>query len=390
MSGNQLIAILSPTIGAIFTIFLLPLWLSNRSRSYVLYFIGTFALYTLAAASQLRFVAGDTGPIAPLTPFFYLACVILLAEGCLKRVGRRLNYPLTAIVAAAVFIGVCYYFYIDRNVAARIYVVSTGCGTILVNAAYRLRPSRSDSLITKTIFWIFVIMSMQILLRPLVIGNPWSPTVDTGALRTSSFWLTFNFSLIISAVFIGLSLLAAIVLDMTADLKQQNVVDALTGVYNRRGFDEEASLALGRASAQPVSLVLCDIDHFKNINDTHGHPRGDGVIKELASLLTAHAGKNAVVGRIGGEEFAILLTRSTVGEARAFAESVRALFEASGQAAFHGSQMTTASFGIAAHRPGENLQPLMDRADELLYDAKKAGRNRICAEDGVIAFRASA
>lgn len=166
MSGNQLIAFLSPTIGLIFTAFLLPLWLNNRSRSYIPYFVVAFVLYTLATSSQLFLVPGDTGRTAPITSIFYLSCIVLLTEGCLKRRNRDTSYRLTAAICGVSLIGVCYYYFADRNLITRIYILSVGCGLLFAIAAYRLRPSRDSCLVDKAIFWIFLLMSAQIFLRP--------------------------------------------------------------------------------------------------------------------------------------------------------------------------------------------------------------------------------
>ncbi|MCC2653298.1 MAG: hypothetical protein K0Q60_3464 [Microvirga sp.] len=390
MSGNQLIAFLSPTIGLIFTAFLLPLWLNNRSRSYIPYFVVAFVLYTLATSSQLFLVPGDTGRTAPITSIFYLSCIVLLTEGCLKRRNRDTSYRLTAAICGVSLIGVCYYYFADRNLITRIYILSVGCGLLFAIAAYRLRPSRDSCLVDKAIFWIFLLMSAQIFLRPLLIGRPGDANIDPDAFRTSPFWLALQFSLVVSAVVMGLTLLGAIFTEITADLKQQSTIDALTCVYNRRGFDEEASRAIKTGGSNPISLVVCDIDHFKAINDTQGHPRGDRVLKELALLLSAQTRESDLVGRIGGEEFAVLLRGCTPQEAVSYSERVRGLFEETGSSALRGSSTITASFGIADHISGETLRELMSRADQQLYAAKRSGRNRVCAEGNGIEYRASA
>ncbi|MGO4571135.1 GGDEF domain-containing protein [Microvirga sp. 2TAF3] len=223
-------------------------------------------------------------------------------------------------------------------------------------------------------------MSIQLFLRPLLTVRLGEVDASLKVFGDSPFWLAFRFSLIVSAVLMGLALLSAIVVDITADLKRQSTTDALTGVYNRRGFDETASAWIESGKFDPICLVVCDIDHFKSINDDHGHPAGDRVIEKLSEFLTAHVRQNDIVGRIGGEEFAVLLTECAPSGATRFAERVRALFEASGAEALRGFSTTTASFGIVDHRPGETLQQLMSRADRQLYAAKKSGRNRVCSD----------
>jgi len=390
MSGNQLIALLGPTIGAIFTAFLVPLWLNNRSRPYIIYFVGTFAFYTLATGTQFFVVPDDSKTYLPLPAICFLICAALLGEGCLRRQERSLNYPLTGVICIATLIGVLYYFYVERDLGTRIFITSAGCGVLLATAAYRLRPSPSDPFVSKFLFAILVVVSIQILLRPLVIASLGRVTNGAEASQESFFLLGLHFSLVISAVVIGLTLFAVIVLEMATDLRRQSTVDVLTGTYNRRGFYDQALWHLENGVSRPICLVLCDIDHFKNINDTYGHLKGDHVIRELAKLLTIHAGPNGIVGRIGGEEFAMLLPQSPLRAAKSISEHVRSLFEISGRTTLRGAPCTSASFGIASHRPGEPLQELISRADSYLYAAKRSGRNRICSEDDALDYRASA
>jgi diguanylate cyclase (GGDEF)-like protein len=160
--------------------------------------------------------------------------------------------------------------------------------------------------------------------------------------------------------------------------------DHLTGVANRRAFFEAAELELqrNRRAPRPTALVLIDADHFKRINDRHGHPAGDAVLRQLGMLLTATFRQVDVVARIGGEEFAVLLPSSTMEGAAAVAERLRQLV-ASHQVSFGGARIEfTVSIGIAAGEgrgaePDLTLETLMRRADQALYAAKAGGRNRI-------------
>ncbi|WP_157961450.1 GGDEF domain-containing protein [Microvirga flavescens] len=265
--------------------------------------------------------------------------------------------------------------------SARIYISSLGCSFLFAMTAFRLRPSPEDRLVEKVIFGLFLLLSLQIALRPVLTFNPGALNASQRAFGDSPFWLAFNFSLIVSAVLMGLSLLFAIVTDITSDLKAQGATDALTGTNNRRGFEEKALSAIANGKLHPISLVVCDIDYFKAINDDNGHLAGDRVLRQFAALLNAHVRKNDIVGRMGGEEFTVLLTECTLNDAAKFSERIRALFETSGTEGLRGNSRTTASFGIAEYHPGETLQQLVNRADRLLYAAKNSGRNRVCSEE---------
>lgn len=156
--------------------------------------------------------------------------------------------------------------------------------------------------------------------------------------------------------------------------------DHLTGVANRRAFFEAAELELqrNRRAPRPTALILVDADHFKGINDRHGHPGGDAVLRQLGLVLTATFRQVDVVARIGGEEFAVLLPSSTLAGAAAVAERLRQVVQAQ-VVAFEGASISlTVSAGVAASDGVDlDLETLMKRADRALYAAKAGGRNRV-------------
>ncbi|WP_367066408.1 GGDEF domain-containing protein [Oryzisolibacter sp. LB2S] len=162
--------------------------------------------------------------------------------------------------------------------------------------------------------------------------------------------------------------------------------DALTGLYNRRMFNHHLSLLMAQArrEGQPLALLLLDVDHFKNYNDTYGHQQGDAVLQQVAQVVLASIGRPLdLVARVGGEEFAVLLYGSGADHAQALGQSLvmgvrqRALpHVASGVA-----QVVTVSVGGAMLAPQDEARTLYARADRMLYEAKSGGRNRCCWEE---------
>jgi protein-histidine pros-kinase len=152
--------------------------------------------------------------------------------------------------------------------------------------------------------------------------------------------------------------------------------DALTGALNRRSFEEQAKALMGACSASgaPLALVAVDIDHFKRVNDSHGHAVGDAVLKEFAQRVLQATKRRDCLFRLGGEEFALLLPHTDLAAAAAFAEVLRRSLAAT---PFSGIGRLTASFGVAALLPGDDLGALMCRADRALYAAKANGRDRV-------------
>lgn len=153
--------------------------------------------------------------------------------------------------------------------------------------------------------------------------------------------------------------------------------DPLTGLGNRRAFVEQASARLEDGKSH--MLVMVDIDHFKRINDSLGHAGGDLGLQHAAAIISAAAPEDALVARLGGEEFGLLmpLRDGSCGSGEAMVESIRQRLEALPLITPAGLTRMTASFGLAVSRPGESLDHLLCRADNALYAAKHAGRNQL-------------
>jgi diguanylate cyclase (GGDEF)-like protein len=158
-------------------------------------------------------------------------------------------------------------------------------------------------------------------------------------------------------------------------LEQLATVDQLTGLRNRRWLDDAFERQLVRAvrTAQPMSVMMIDIDHFKQLNDAHGHAYGDCVLRRVAQTLADGLRPQDLAARYGGEEFAVLLPGISEEHAVAIAERIREAVQEDGTAA---GQPVTVSIGIASRSGDQPLTALLDRADEALYRAKNAGRNR--------------
>ncbi|GEM44630.1 GGDEF domain-containing protein [Deinococcus cellulosilyticus NBRC 106333 = KACC 11606] len=153
-------------------------------------------------------------------------------------------------------------------------------------------------------------------------------------------------------------------------LQEQASTDPLTGARNRRAMLEQ----LQAAQFEESCLVLLDIDHFKRINDQHGHNTGDDVLREMAVLLQAHVQDPHQVSRWGGEEFLVLLPQTPVSDGLRIAEQIRLDLE---RHDFPGVRQVTASLGVAAAQPAEPVRAWIHRADQALYQAKRGGRNQV-------------
>ncbi|MFG6460521.1 diguanylate cyclase [Roseateles sp. DXS20W] len=173
---------------------------------------------------------------------------------------------------------------------------------------------------------------------------------------------------------------------LIAQLRQASDTDFLTGLLNRRAFTEQAArlIAQARRHGWPVALIVFDMDHFKRINDEHGHPAGDAVLLATAEIARGQVRQGELLARHGGEEFILLAVGCRPDEARQLAERLRQALAAHPVPLPDGAPLrVTASFGLAwveARQPVE-LDELYRNADRALYHAKSTGRNRICSHD---------
>jgi two-component system cell cycle response regulator len=164
-------------------------------------------------------------------------------------------------------------------------------------------------------------------------------------------------------------------------LEQAALTDGLTGMQNRRYFDDALREYLQefRRIDRPVGLMILDLDHFKQVNDTHGHDVGDEVLRAVATCLRGMTRYHDVVARLGGEEFAVVTPNMDVELLARFAERIRKAIANLSIMSGNVRLKVTTSVGLAVWDHKESAEDFYRRADRQLYEAKKQGRNRVCA-----------
>jgi diguanylate cyclase len=170
-------------------------------------------------------------------------------------------------------------------------------------------------------------------------------------------------------------------------VRKESLIDALTGLANRRSFDEQLTVAIAEAEreATPLCVLMCDIDHFKKFNDTWGHATGDQVLRLVAQCLSSNVKGRDTAARYGGEELVVVLPKTSLAAAMTVAEQIRKAVESRKiikKATGETLGQVTLSIGGAEYKAGEAAADFVSRADACLYAAKRAGRNRVCARVG--------
>ncbi|MEI2417063.1 GGDEF domain-containing protein [Orrella sp. JC864] len=368
------LSLIGPGVLFLFGLAFACTWLLDRRRGHVLYMAAGCWTFTLGALSQILHLPAGTGPNALVSGALYTLALLLVSQGLLLRAGRPAAWRTGLAILAAFTLLLAYFFYVDRNLLARVYIQNFGYGLLLTACAWRVRHLARARIADRVLFWVLLGFALQFFPRTLLTIGFQAPA-DARAFADSAFWQTLQLSLAVLGTALALAMLAACVHDILEALRRERDQDGLTGLLNRRAFLERiVPLLQGRPGSG--ALILCDVDHFKQINDTHGHPAGDVVLGAVAHALRHTVRAHDLLGRLGGEEFATFVAGSHAQQACRLAERQRLAVLAC-HAARPGLPPVSASFGVALAEPGDDWGALYARADALLYEAKRRGRNRV-------------
>lgn len=377
MIGSQVrvtLSLIAPALLLIFGLTFLAIWFFFQRKRFLLHLAAGCVTFACGAISQVLYVPRDTGLNALVSGFLYTAAGCLVVQGVLGRARIRVPWAALSLYAATIMGALWYFFYIDRNLLVRVYVLNAGFGLLFCYAAWRMRRASRQRPIDKALFFVVLLFGVHFIPRTLLSMGTLAPQGPL-AFADSRFWQLLQLSLAVFSVALALTLLVAIAADAIDEVRKEADRDWLTGVYNRRGFEARVRSLRSNEDA-PVALIVCDVDNFKRINDLHGHQSGDRVLKQVARALDEAVRKNDVLGRIGGEEFGIFLPATEPLEALRCAERLRAAVE---QAVRHPGDEApvTISAGVAHTDRAESWEAMYQRADVKLYQAKRAGRNRV-------------
>jgi diguanylate cyclase (GGDEF)-like protein len=327
----------------------------------------------------------DARPAVVAAFAVFLGATMAFNVGLARKYGIATPWPPMLFFLVAATIAVYFVQDLPRQSLARMmayqlpYAVMQFVGLAIVWSS-RQRRGRLDRILMA----VLAASGVQFASKPFIAhalggwgANPQAYLQSGYALVSQSLGTVFGLAL-------ALLILAILVREVLADVTSKSETDTLSGLLNRGAFTRQAEQAVLGAVRQavPVALVIADLDHFKSINDSFGHASGDRVIETFAGFLRGAAARHHVAGRIGGEEFAVILPGANLAAARLFAEGTRSAFGTLPIDGLPPDNRCTASFGIAELHPSETIADLMRRADEALYLAKNAGRDCVRASAG--------
>jgi diguanylate cyclase (GGDEF)-like protein len=365
-------------VEAMLGLLLLFAWVQNAQIMAVAWW---GSAHLLRAASVVLF--GMYGSVSDLISID-LANALLFTAFAVTWTGARVfdgrKPSLIGLFGGAVFWFItCRLPIITESIDARVLISSGIITGYTWMTAYEFWQGRSEPLVSRwpAIFMLFAHGALFLLRTPLSAILPWSANAQV----FESVWMTvLSFEALLFTIAIAFILLAMAKERTELRHKTAALVDSLTGIANRRAFMEGGALMSRRldTSEKPAAVLLIDLDHFKQINDTFGHAIGDRVLQVFAETASINVAPMDIVGRLGGEEFAALLYDCDKHKALAMAEQIRADF------AIHASEVdgrpvnATVSIGVAVCDEGPlDISGMLAQADQALYHAKERGRDRV-------------
>ena len=312
---------------------------------------------------------------------FAIALVTLSIRGhCQRTKCQRLPRSLWPIVLPLYGV-VAWHTAIDPHVGMRMMVVPAYAALTLAASAYMVLQYREH---TRPAEWAVAVALGVFSLTQAGVASLAFLQGASGDEAIRSAYLHFNF-LTLPAGYVATSMLIILMMasDISAKLKKIAIQDQLTGLLNRRGFEEYGgrAFASARRAGAPMSVIMTDIDRFKYINDKFGHAAGDTALAHFARLVSETRREEDVVARVGGEEFALLLPGTELRDAMAIADQLCTKIGSTPLDMTSASLPMTSSFGVAAiSEKDTTLDDVVLRADRALYRSKRAGRNQVDLE----------
>jgi diguanylate cyclase (GGDEF)-like protein len=394
MSGANFILLINLSVAGLLAASFMAVAFHDVGRAPARWFAFGYLLGMAYSAIEFSIPAFTDARLPVVTAFaVFLGATIAFNAGLARKYGVAPPWPPMLFFLIAATIAVYFVQDLPRQSLARMmayqlpYAVMQLVGLAIVWSS-RQRRGRLDRILMA----VLAASGLQFASKPVIAHALGGWGANPQAYLQSSYALVSQSLGTVFALALALLMLAILVREVLAEVTSKSETDTLSGLLNRGAFTRQAEQAVFGAMRQgvPVALVIADLDHFKTINDSFGHASGDRVIETFAGFLREAAAGHHVAGRIGGEEFAIILPGTNLAAARLFAEGTRNAFGTLPIDGLPAENRCTASFGIAELHPDETIADLMRRADEALYQAKNAGRDCVRVSAGPAGGQSSA
>ena len=374
---TQILGLVTPLMALFFAATFAVFWRMGRMGHHVLGFGIAFAL-SATGFLITHLLPADAPYLFHTTQVFYtLGTVVLLASVC-ERAGLKLHLRSLAVVylfsAALLAVAVS----LSNDVGPRLVIVNMGYGVMFAMGVTTLLTAPRRTFVDGAIIAVLAFQAADFLARPIM-TLLFEQSIPVEAYRDSIYYSLIGLALGLKGATTAMVLLGATIADWTRTLREASERDLLTNLLNRAAFEQAMRSLIPQAQSEgrALSLVVADIDHFKQVNDIWGHQAGDLAIAGFGHIVQDAVRSCDTAGRIGGEEFCIAAWNCANEPAERLAERIRQAMARYEHAGLSKDIRLTASFGVATAREGETYERLFARADTALYEAKAKGRNRV-------------
>ena len=378
---EQILGLITPLTAVVFMATLLIMWQRGRMGRHVLAFAVGYGFFALG------FGVTHLLPTDSLLLFHTSQLFYALASGCLiwgicDRADVQLSLPALVMTYVGAALALVVAVLLSSDAGPRLVIVNTGYGVMFVIGTVTLLGSAKREWIDRLIIAALAINAADFLLRPSLTLLA-EGAIPVAEYRESIYYSVINLILTVKALGVAMVLIGACFVDLVNSVRDRGNFDAMTGLRMRHAFEREvnARLTIAARDNLPVSMVVADIDHFKQVNDLWGHQAGDEAIAAFGKLLGSMIRENDLAGRVGGEEFCIFVWDCHGDAAARLAERIRVAFSLTVHPALGDGICLTASFGVVERTARESYHGMFARADAELYRAKNGGRNRVASED---------
>lgn len=396
MSDGRLYLVAGLIVCLIVAALFLVVWLHDRRRRHLLYFTAAYGAAALAAFARVLELPPDAAQNAVVSTIVHTFATLTLVEGLAVRFGREGSGRLLLFLAATIIVLVCYFTYFERDLLARFATENLGLGLMVVAGTAQVLPTARRR-VDHAVLALATLFALLFFARALLVTSLSGELFEMGRqqwdhpnaaafaalFRQTPYWMALHVAQAACGFLLGFAILASITVEATDELKREGRIDPLSGLDNRRGFAERAQAMCADAGAQPLSLVLCDVDRLAAINDMFGQRSGDRLLATLGGVIAQEIGSQDGAARLGGGTFALLLARTNMIGASRLAERLRSELDFARLTVLPAHAPVSVSIGIAERAAGEDAERLTARADARLSAAKQGGHARSRPDDEI-------
>jgi len=370
-----------PLLIMLFATTMSGVWMLDTKRRHMLFFGLSFATFTCGLLVQILQVFAHLDVAALVVTAFYLAACLLFCEAVMLRLGMQFPPFAGGFICAVTLAVIGYMAQEEMQYSYMATAANLGLGSMLTILCFKASELGKGDWIERIFRNVLIVFAAHFFLRSAFTLGMLDGVLNPEQLVESRYWVFATIGISFAGVLLGLLILVVATADVINELQDERDADPLTGILNRRGLERYANRRLSASDCGNQAVIMADIDHFKAINDELGHAAGDELLVEFSNLLRTTMDNGSIVGRIGGEEF-LLLVKGSPEQCEMFGNRLCNKVARQPFSVLPDGRRVTCSFGIAMLRHGETVWEAAERADIALMRVKKRGRNRVAVEGG--------